>query len=175
VHDHLHEVVADLLELLELAQALLERVRGGLQLEQGPDACAEHEPIVRLREEVVATGLDGLDAIGGIVERGHEDHGDARRTRVALDAAAHLESGRTIIDAEVAGGHRHVEDAQVRLLLEARLQRGWAVVRCDRAKAEHVQLVKEQLHVRGDVVRHEDDRRVGWRGDYAGHAIRDER
>jgi hypothetical protein len=43
VHDHLHEIVADLLELLLLAQALLEASGRRLELEQRAHAGAEHE------------------------------------------------------------------------------------------------------------------------------------
>ena len=73
VDDHLHQIVAHLLDFAQLAKRVLERVRRGLELEQTPNARAEHEPVVRLGEEVVAAGFDRLDAIGRVVERRDED------------------------------------------------------------------------------------------------------
>ena len=48
-------------------------------------------------------------------------------------------------------------------MLEARGERARPVGRGDGAKAEHVQLVEQQLHVRRHVVRDEDQRCVGGR------------
>ena len=77
-----------------------------------------------------------------------------------------------VVHAEVAGGHRDVEDAEVGLLLEAGGERRRPVVRRDRAEAEHVELVEEQLHVRRNVVGDEDERRVGRGRRELGHRIR---
>ena len=111
VHDHLHQVVADFLELAQLAQAVLERIRGRLELEQTPHARTKNQAIVRLGEEIVAPRLDAAHTVARVVERGHEDHRNAGCARVALDATAHLESRRAIIHTEVARRHRHVENA----------------------------------------------------------------
>src|SRR5690242_5651238 len=108
--DHLHEIVAQLLELSLFAKAVLERVGGRLELEQAPYARPEDEPVVRFREEVVAARLDGLYAIGGIVERRHEDDRYALRSRVALDAPTNLETRGAIVHPQIAGRHRDVED-----------------------------------------------------------------
>ena len=175
VHDHLHEIVAHLLDFAQLAQRVLERVGRRLELEQAAHARAEHEAVVRLGEEVVAAGLDRLDAIGRVVERRDEDDGNALRARIALDAAADLESRRAIVDAEVAGGHRHVEDAEVGTMLEARGERRRSVRGGDGAEAQHVQLIEQQLDVRRDVVGDENQRRIRWWRDGLHDRLMDER
>ena len=76
---------------------------------------------------------------------------------IALDAAANLESGGSGIHAKVAGRHRHVEDAEIRRMLEAGRDRGRSVVRRDGAIAECVQLVEQQLDVGRNVIGNEDD------------------
>ena len=158
VDDHLHQVVAHLGEFAQLAIAVLERVGGALELEERAHAGAEHQPVVRLEQEVVAAGLDALHPVGRVVERGDEDDGDARRARVALDAAAHFEAGIAVGDPEVAGRHRDVENAEVGMVLEAGGHRPGAVVGSDRAKPEQGQLVGQQLDVGVDVVGDEDER-----------------
>ena len=163
VDDHLHQIVAHLLDLAQLAQRVLERVGRGLELEQTANARAEHEAVVRLREEIVAARLDRLDAIGRVVERGHEDDGHALRARIALDAPAHLEARGPVVDAEVARRHRDVEDAEVRAMLETRRKRRRAVRRGNRAEPQHVQLIEQKLDVRRDVVGDEYQRRVSRR------------
>ena len=77
VHDHFHQIVAQLLELFHFPRAFFERVRRRLELEQRTDASAEDQPVVRLGEKVVAARLDGFHAIGRVVQGRHEDHGDA--------------------------------------------------------------------------------------------------
>src|SRR6185503_690389 len=139
-HDHLHEIVAHLLKLLLLAQALLERVRRRLQLEQRADARTEYESVVRLRQEVVATGLDRLDAIRGVVERRDEDDGDPRRARIALDAATDLEAGRAVVDTQIARRHRDVENAEVGMSFGAHAKGRGAIVRRHGPEAEDVKL-----------------------------------
>ena len=118
VHDHLHQIVAHLLELAQLAQAVLERVGRGLELEQATHARAQHETIVRLGEKIVAAGLD-------------------RRTRsvVSLSAVTKITGMRAVrgsrlmrrqtsnpVDRsstpQIAGGHRDIENAEIRLVLE---------------------------------------------------------
>ncbi len=160
VDDHLHQIVAHLLDLAQLAQRVLERVGRGLELEQAADARAEHQAVVRLGEEVVAARLDRLDTIGRVVQRRDEDDRNALRARIALDPPADLEPGRPVVHAEVAGRHRHVEDAQVRPTLEAHRQRRRAIRRRERAKSQHVELVEQQLHVRRHVVGDENQRGV---------------
>ena len=123
MHDHLHEIVAHLLQLALLAQALLERVRRGLELEQTSNTGAKDEAIVRLGEKIVAAGFDRLHAIGGVVERRDEDDGNVLRARIALDAPANLEAGGSIVAAEITGRHRHVEDTEIGLALEAGAER----------------------------------------------------
>ena len=79
--------------------------------------------------------------------------------------------GARVVDAEVAGGHRHVEDAEVGMAFGADPQRRRAVVGRDGAEAEDVQLVEEELHVRGHVVRDEDERGVSRRWGQLAHAV----
>ena len=118
---------------------------------------------MRLGEEIVAAGLDRLHAVGRVVQRRDEDDRDARRARIALDPAAHLEAGAAVVASQIARGHRHVEDAEIRFVLEARDKRAGPVGRGDRAKSEHVELIEEKLDVRRDVVRDENERGVGRR------------
>ena len=51
-------------------------------------------------------------------------------------------------------------------------QRRRPVVGGDRAEAEDVQLIEQELHVRGHVVRDEDERCVGRRWGQLAHAVR---
>jgi hypothetical protein len=115
---------------------------------------------VRLREEVVAAGLDALHAVGGVVERRDEDDGRARGARVALEAPAHLEAGQAVGDAEVPGGHAHVEQADVGSRRERQGERAGPVLREDGAEAEQLQLVREELDVGGHVVGDQHERRL---------------
>jgi hypothetical protein len=147
--------------------------RGRLELEQRAHARAEHQAVVRLREEVVPARLDRLHPIRRVVEGRDEDDRDARRARIALDAPADLEPGGPVVDAEVPRRHRDVEDAEVRHLVEADLHRRRSVGRGDRPEAQDVELVEQQLHVRRHVVGDEDDRRVGGRGRELRHRLRD--
>ena len=81
VHDHFHQIVAHLLQLAQLAVAVLERVGRRLQLEQASDAGTKDQAVVRLGEKIVATGLDSLHPVARIVQRGDENDRDARRAR----------------------------------------------------------------------------------------------
>ena len=76
---------------------------------------------------------------------------------IALDAAAHLESGGPVVDAEVAGRHRHVEDAEIGMMLEGRRYRGRSIDGGYRLVTEAVQLIEQQLDVGGNVVSNEND------------------
>src|SRR5205814_8978268 len=113
VHDRLHETITHFLQLALLAETFLERIRRRLQLEQAANASAEHEPIVRLREEVVTTRFDRLHAVGRVVQRGHEYDRNILRPRIALDATTDLEPRRAIVATEITGGHRHRENAEI--------------------------------------------------------------
>jgi hypothetical protein len=161
VHEHVEQVVAHLLELAQLAHRVGQRVGGALELDEAPHPRAEHEAVVRLRQELVAAGLDGLHAVGRVVERRDEDDRRARRARVALEPPAHLEAGGAVGHAEVAGGHRHVEQADVRAPLERQREGARPVVGGDRPVPEELKLIGEQLHVGRHVVGDEDERRVG--------------
>ena len=114
--------------------------------------------MVRFREKIVAAGLDRFHAVAGVAKRGHEDHGDARGARVAFHAAAHFEAGRAVIDAEVTGGHRDVENREIGAAVETRRQRRRRITRHHGAKAERFELVDEQLDVRIHIVGNEDQR-----------------
>ena len=118
MHDHLHQIVAHLFGLAWLAIAVIERVRRELETQQRAHARTEDLPVVRFRQKVIPAGLDRLHAIGRVVERGDEDDGNARRARIALDATAHFEARRAIVDTQITRGHRDIENAEVRLLLE---------------------------------------------------------
>src|SRR5688500_10245540 len=91
MHDHLHEIVAHFFELAQLAVAVLERIGGSLQLEQAADARPQYETVVGLRQEIVAARLDAFHPVTSVVEGRDEYHWNARRSGVALDAAANLE------------------------------------------------------------------------------------
>ena len=58
------------------------------------------------------------------------------------------------------------------MALGAHPKRRRPIVGGDGAEPEDVKLVEQQLHVRGHVVRDEDERRVGRRRSQLGHALR---
>jgi len=111
---------------------------------------------VRLGKKVVAAGLDTANAVARVVERGDEYHWNSRGARIALDAAANLETGGAIVDAEIPGRHRHIEYAEIRMMLEGRRNRRRSVDGRYRLVAEAVQLVEQQLDVGGNVVSNEN-------------------
>src|SRR6185437_796646 len=158
VDDHLHQVVAYLFELAQFAVALLERVGSSLELEQAAYTGAEHETIVRLGQKVVAASFDTFHAVGGVVQRRHEDDWNARSPWVALDTATHFESRGSVIDAQLPGGHRDVENTQVGVMLDARSDRRRPIDGRDRAEAQSLQLVEQKLHVRRHIVGDQNER-----------------
>ena len=158
MHDHFHEIVTYFFELAQLPEAVFQGVGRGFELEKASHARAEDEAIVRLGQKIVAASLDGLHPIAGVVERRDEYHWNARRARVALDTPADLEAGGPVVTPQVAGWHRDIENAKVGAMRGRRFNRRRSVLGGDRAIAEHVELVEQQLHVGGHVVRHENER-----------------
>ncbi len=116
---------------------------------------------MRLRQKVVAAGLDRLHAIGRVVERGDEDDGDACGARIALEPPADLEARGAVVAAEGARRHRDVENAEVRPVRVAGVDRRRAIDRFDDAVAERAELIVQQLDVRRNVVGDENQRRGG--------------
>ena len=109
VDDHLHQIVAHLLQLTKLAQTVLERIGGRLQLQQASHSRAKHQSIVGLGQKIVAPRLDAADPIARIVERCNEYHWDARRARIALDTTTELETRGSIVNTKVTRRNRDVD------------------------------------------------------------------
>ena len=117
-----------------------------------PDARIEHEPVVRLGQKIVASRLDRANAIGGIAKRGNKDDRNARGARIALEAAAHFETSLTVAHPELTGGHRDIEDREIRPMRNRHRERRRRITRDHAAKTERLQLIDEQFDIRIHVI-----------------------
>ena len=97
-----------------------------------PYAAQESE---ELGDEVIAPGLDRLDAIAALVEGRDEDDRDAAGARIALEPATDFEAGRPIVHLQVARRHVDVENDERRLPGKRQVERRGPVVRDERAVA----------------------------------------
>lgn len=112
------------------------------------DAGQQIAVLVRLAHEQVGATLQGPDHIVRIGQCGHEHHRNLPEDRVALDAAAQLET--------VHLGHEHVGDDQGRHAQARLLDRVAAIGRNPDAKALFLQKVCEPFGLRGAVLGDQD-------------------
>ena len=63
----------------------------------------------------------------------------------------------TVVAPEVADRHRDIENDKIRAVLEARRDGGRPIVGRDGAKAKRFELIHQQLNIRLNVIRHEDE------------------
>jgi hypothetical protein len=65
-----------------------------------------------------------------------------------------------MIDTQLAGWHRNVQYAQIRVMLDARSDRARPIDRSHSAETKCLQLVEQKLHVRRYVIGDENERRL---------------
>src|SRR5207302_7762349 len=113
-----------------------------LEFEQAAHARAQHQPVVGLGKKIVAASFDPAYTIAGVVERCDEDHRNPRCARISLDAPTHFKPRRAVVDAEIPGRHRDIENAKIRMLLEGGSDRRRTIRSRYRLVAEAVKLVE---------------------------------
>ena len=89
----------------ELSGLILDRVVKGLDAQHGADPREERRMVDRLREVVVAAGIEPLDDVARIGFRGHEERPECACARVRLEAADDLDA--------VDPRHHDVEEHEV--------------------------------------------------------------